>query len=124
VPTKTFHSIESLRSSASPLPLKDIGELTGIDKSTALRFPTHLENERYVTGDSGLAAGHPKNGHGIGKIPAAASRRPVQHGARAHDPAAISALVTGAMSTTTISSKPNAQMRCTGLTARPLSADW
>jgi hypothetical protein len=118
VPTKTFHSIESLRSSASPLPLKDIGELTGIDKSTALRFPTHLENERYVTGDSGLAAGHPKNGHGIGKIPAAASRRPVQHGA------AISALVTGAMLSTTISSKPNAQMRCTGLTARPLSADW
>ena len=50
--TKTFHIIETLRSSASPLTLKDISELTGINKSTALRFLTHLENERYVTRDS------------------------------------------------------------------------
>ncbi len=50
--TKTFHIIETLRSSASPLTLKDVSELTGINKSTALRFLTHLENERYVTRDS------------------------------------------------------------------------
>jgi IclR family acetate operon transcriptional repressor len=31
--------------------LKDISEVTGINKSTALRFLAHLENERYVTRD-------------------------------------------------------------------------
>jgi IclR family acetate operon transcriptional repressor len=50
--TKTFRIIETIQASPVPLTLKDISETTGINKSTALRFLTHLENERYVTRDS------------------------------------------------------------------------
>ena len=47
--TKTFRIIETLRAAPVPLGLKEISEETGIHKSTALRFLTHLENERWVT---------------------------------------------------------------------------
>jgi DNA-binding IclR family transcriptional regulator len=50
--TKTFRIIETLQGSASPLTLKEISEQTSIHKSTALRFLTHLETERYVTRDA------------------------------------------------------------------------
>jgi DNA-binding IclR family transcriptional regulator len=49
--TKTFRIIETLRSAPSPLTLKEISEETSINKSTALRFLTHLETEGYVNRD-------------------------------------------------------------------------
>jgi DNA-binding IclR family transcriptional regulator len=50
--TKTFLIIETLQNAPVPLTLKEIGEQTAINKSTALRFLTHLENEGYVTRDA------------------------------------------------------------------------
>ena len=49
--TKTFRIIEMLGGSPSPLTLKEISEQSAINKSTALRFLSHLETERYVTRD-------------------------------------------------------------------------
>jgi DNA-binding IclR family transcriptional regulator len=46
--TKTFRIIETLQAAPAPLLLKEISEETGIHKSTALRFLTHLESERWV----------------------------------------------------------------------------
>jgi DNA-binding IclR family transcriptional regulator len=50
--TKTFRIIETLQGSTLPLTLKEISEQTSINKSTALRFLSHLETERYVTRDA------------------------------------------------------------------------
>ena len=50
--TKTFRIIETLQGSTLPLTLKEISDQTSINKSTALRFLSHLETERYVTRDA------------------------------------------------------------------------
>lgn len=50
--TKTFRIIEDIYASTSPLTLKEISELTSINKSTALRILAHLENEGYVGRDA------------------------------------------------------------------------
>lgn len=57
--TKTFHIIEVVQASATPLTLKEISEETAINKSTTLRFLTHLEKERYLARNS-------KGGYSVG----------------------------------------------------------
>lgn len=70
--TKTFRIIEALQNSPSPLTLKEISEQTAINKSTALRFLTHLETERYVTRNS-------KGGYSVGdKLPQLGARSTFQ----------------------------------------------
>ncbi len=49
--TKTFRIIEYIQASPSPVTLKEISELTLINKSTALRILAHLENQGYVERD-------------------------------------------------------------------------
>lgn len=70
--TKTFRIIEALRNSGSPLTLKEISEQTAINKSTALRFLTHLETERYVTRDS-------RRGYSVGDKLRQLGARPTFH---------------------------------------------
>ena len=52
VVTKVLRILEALHASPSGVPLKDIAELTTINKSTAYRMLTHLEREGYVFRDS------------------------------------------------------------------------
>src|ERR1700743_3731055 len=46
--TKVLQILELLYQFPSGLQLKDIAEKTGINKSTALRFLSHLEQENYL----------------------------------------------------------------------------
>lgn len=50
--TKTFRILDILQDSPSAIPLKEIAQQTAINKSTALRFLTHLETERFVARDA------------------------------------------------------------------------
>ena len=52
VVTKVLRILEALHASPSGVPLKDIAELTAINKSTAYRVLAHLEREGYVFRDS------------------------------------------------------------------------
>lgn len=52
VVTKVLHILETLHAAPSGLQLKDVAQLTGINKSTAYRFLAHLEHEGYVFRDS------------------------------------------------------------------------
>lgn len=52
VVTKVLHILETLHDAPSGLQLKDVAQLTGINKSTAYRFLAHLEHEGYVFRDS------------------------------------------------------------------------
>jgi DNA-binding IclR family transcriptional regulator len=52
VVTKVLHILETLHEAPSGLQLKDVAQLTGINKSTAYRFLAHLEHEGYVFRDS------------------------------------------------------------------------
>ena len=48
VVTKILRILETLQNSATGLQLKEIAQLTGINKSTAYRFLAHLESEGYL----------------------------------------------------------------------------
>lgn len=52
VVTKVLHILETLHDAPSGLQLKDVAQITGINKSTAYRFLAHLEHEGYVFRDS------------------------------------------------------------------------
>ena len=52
VVTKVLHILETLHDAPSGLQLKDVAQLTGINKSTAYRFLAHLEHDGYVFRDS------------------------------------------------------------------------
>lgn len=52
VVTKVLRILEALHASPSGVPLKDIAELTAINKSTAYRVLAQLEREGYVFRDS------------------------------------------------------------------------
>lgn len=52
VVTKVLDILETLHDAPSGLQLKDVAQLTGINKSTAYRFLAHLEHEGYVFRDS------------------------------------------------------------------------
>jgi DNA-binding IclR family transcriptional regulator len=52
VVTKVLQILEVLHASPSGVPLKDIAEVTAINKSTAYRVLAHLEREGYVFRDS------------------------------------------------------------------------
>jgi len=52
VVTKVLHILETLHDAPSGLQLKDVAQLTGINKSTAYRFLADLEHEGYVFRDS------------------------------------------------------------------------
>ena len=52
VVTKVRHILETLHDAPSGLQLKDVAQLTGINKSTAYRFLAHLEHDGYVFRDS------------------------------------------------------------------------
>ena len=52
VVTKVLHILETLHEAPSGLQLKDVAQLTGINKSTAYRFLAHLEHDGYVFRDS------------------------------------------------------------------------
>ncbi len=49
--TKTFRILEEIQDAPAPLTLKEIGEQTGINKSTALRILAHLERQGYLSRD-------------------------------------------------------------------------
>ena len=49
--TKALKIIETLRNSQGGLALKDIARQTGVNKSTAYRFLSHLEREGYLSRD-------------------------------------------------------------------------
>lgn len=51
VVTKVLRILETLQGSATGLQLKDIAQMTRINKSTAYRFLAHLENEGYLFRD-------------------------------------------------------------------------
>lgn len=51
VVTKVLHILETLHDAPSGLQLKDVAQLTEINKSTAYRFLAHLEHEGYVFRD-------------------------------------------------------------------------
>ena len=51
VVTKMFRILEALHGSQAGLPLKDLAEVTAINKSTAYRVLAHLERESYVFRD-------------------------------------------------------------------------
>ncbi|MGH9453661.1 MAG: helix-turn-helix domain-containing protein, partial [Terriglobia bacterium] len=46
--TKALKILETLRDATAGLGLKDIAKQTGINKSTAYRFLSHLEREGYL----------------------------------------------------------------------------
>ena len=52
VVTKVLHILETLHEAPSGLQLKDVAQLTGINKSTAYRFLAHLEHDGYVFRDA------------------------------------------------------------------------
>ena len=52
VVTKVLHILETLHDAPSGLQLKDVAQLTGINKSTAYRFLAHLEHDGYVFRDA------------------------------------------------------------------------
>ncbi len=52
VVTKVLHILETLHDAPSGLQLKDVAQMTGINKSTAYRFLAHLEHDGYVFRDS------------------------------------------------------------------------
>lgn len=52
---KVLRILETMRSSPLPLHLRDISRLTGINKTTAYRFLSHLKREGYLSRDE---AGH------------------------------------------------------------------
>ena len=49
VVTKVLRILETLQGSGTGLQLKEIAQMTGINKSTAYRFLAHLENEGYLS---------------------------------------------------------------------------
>ena len=49
--SKVLRILETIQASASPLALRDICQLTKINKTTAYRFVTHLEREGYLFRD-------------------------------------------------------------------------
>jgi IclR family KDG regulon transcriptional repressor len=51
VVTKVLHILETLHASDRGLHLREVAQLTGINKSTAYRFLAHLEHEGYVFRD-------------------------------------------------------------------------